>query len=358
VETGSVINDKGGVITGQVRAGTVYNAGVLDGHAVFGSYGVYLPAVYLSGGTLTNAGLIENAASNGVAVSLNTAQYLPGTGPNVIVIEPGSTIIGAISGFAPGDTIDIAGVTISSATFGNGQLTLGNAGGVVKTLALAGDFVTGDFALASDTAGGTDVTLNPPCFAAGTRILTPRGDIAVEDLVVGETVITLEGDDAPIKWIGRRALDLTRHPCQEKAQPICFDVECFGVNGPRRALCLSPDHAIYIQGKLIPAKALVNGKNIRQLCQRKITYYHIELESHAIIFAEGTAVETYLETGNRGAFENAEGAVTLHPDFAQSLREAKSCAPFTEDGITVGNIRAKILVAYMAREAERCVHRQ
>jgi hypothetical protein len=354
-ESGKVVNDKGGVITGQIRAGTIHNAGVLDGHAFFGRYGVYLPAVYLSGGTLINAGIIENTASGGVAVSLNAGQYLPSAGPNVIVIEPGSTILGAIGGFAAGDTIDLAGVTITSETFANGLLTLASAGGRETMLTLEGAFETGDFALGTDNAGGTDITLNPPCFVAGTRILTPRGEVAVELLAVGEAVITLTGDDMKIKWIGRRTLDLTRHPRPENSQPVCFEVECFGVNGPRRALCLSPDHAIYIQGKLIPAKALVNGVNIRQLNQRMVTYYHIELDRHAIIFAEGTPVETYLETGNRGAFENAEGAITLHPDFAQTLRAAKSCAPFTEDGLTVGNICAKILTAYLTRHSGRAM---
>ncbi len=180
------------------------------------------------------------------------------------------------------------------------------------------------------------------CFAAGTRLRTPRGEVAVEDLAVGDEVITSTGQQ-PIKWIGHRRLDLARHKQPETARPIRFAAGCLADNIPSRDLFLSPDHALYLDGILVPAKALLNGASIRQIAVPSVTYYHIELADHAIIFAENTPAETYLETGNRGAFENAAGAITLHPDFAQTAREAKSCAPFIEAGPQVEAIRRRIL---------------
>jgi hypothetical protein len=100
---------------------------------------------------------------------------------------------------------------------------------------------------------------------------------------------------------------------------------------------------MYLQGHLIPAKALLNGFSIRQLNRRRITYYHIELAEHAVLFAEAAPAETYLETGNRAAFENAGSVMHLHPDFAQSLRETKGCAPFADSGPVLEDVRQRIL---------------
>jgi len=181
------------------------------------------------------------------------------------------------------------------------------------------------------------------CFSKGTHILTPCGERPVEDLSAGDIVITNSGLKPPIKWIGKRCLDLSRHPNPEKAYPIRFDADCFAADVPTRDLFLSPDHALYIDGILVPAKALINGKNICQVVVPTVTYCHIELDEHSVVFAENTPAETYLETGNRGAFENCDDAMTLHPDFGQAEREANGCAPFMESGPQVEAIRKRIL---------------
>ncbi len=126
----------------------------------------------------------------------------------------------------------------------------------------------------------------------------------MEKLVVGDTLITLDGEDAAIMWIGRRSIDLQRHPKPEKVQPIRIAADAFGQGAPSRDLILSPDHALFLEGHLVPAKALVNGADITQLQRKSVTYYHVELAKHSVIFADNLAVETYLETGNRGSFEN------------------------------------------------------
>jgi hypothetical protein len=103
---------------------------------------------------------------------------------------------------------------------------------------------------------------------------------------------------------------------------------------PARDLMLSPDHAVWVEGKLIPAKLLVNGGSIvQELDHAEIEYFHVELDRHAVLFAEGLTAESYLDTGNRAFFTNAGLALVLHPEFTvnASLKcwEADSCAPLT-----------------------------
>jgi hypothetical protein len=78
----------------------------------------------------------------------------------------------------------------------------------------------------------------------------------------------------------------------------------FGVGVPNRDLLLSPDHAVYFEGCLIPVRHLINGRTIAQEKVDRVSYYHVELTRHAVLLAEGLACESYLDTGNRGAFED------------------------------------------------------
>ena len=168
----------------------------------------------------------------------------------------------------------------------------------------------------SPTTDTTTSVAIVPCFAAGTRIATPRGAIPVERLREGDTVLTVSGRTQPIQWIGCRTLDCNRHMSPERVKPIRIAPHAFGENRPRRALLLSPDHSVFVEDVLIPIKHLVNGATVTQIDVATVTYYHVELPRHDVVLAEGLPAETYLETGGRFAFENGGGAMQLHPDFA------------------------------------------
>lgn len=182
-----------------------------------------------------------------------------------------------------------------------------------------------------------------PCFTTGTRILTSHGEIPVEALRIGDVVIRHDGTGAPITWIGRRRLNLINHPAPHTVQPVLIRAGALQDWMPSRDLLLSPDHALLLDGHLIPAKTLIDGYAIMQVSRRFVTYFHIELAVHAALLAEGTPCETYLETGNRNAFETGDALLVLHPDFGRTMRGVEGCAPFTESGHVVEVVRARIL---------------
>ena len=228
-----------------------------------------------------------------------------------------SGLSGVISGFAQADTIDLTGLSETVQDYTAGTLTL--VGDQTVTLQLPGPFTKASFRTAPDTGTGTDVFL--ACFVAGTRIATDRGDVPVEGLRVGDHALTL-GDGGslvprPVRWIGRRRIDLARHPQPEAARPIRIRRGAFSEGVPDRDLMLSPDHAIYAEGVLIPVRWLVNERTVvpaRRM--RHVEYFHVELDQHAILLAEGMPAESYLDTGDRSTFENVDAALELYPDFA------------------------------------------
>ena len=196
----------------------------------------------------------------------------------------------------------------------------------------------------NDTNGVTDVFV-VPCYATGTRILTERGEVEVERLAVGDLVMTASGAHRPIRWIGHRILDCSRHPRPETVWPVRVLAGAFGEGLPRRDLWLSPDHAVRVavlDEVLIPIKHLVNDATIAQVETESVTYWHVELDSHDILLAEGLPAESFLDTGVRACFENAGAFITLHPDFTP-LTLDDFCLPLVQEGVIVDAVRSRLL---------------
>jgi hypothetical protein len=287
-------------------------------------------------GTLTGLGTQFNA--------FNTISFQTGADWLISGTSLGLTENQAINGFAPGDTIVINGFSASGERYVAGKgLELIN-GSTIETLHIAGTFITANFSVASTgTASTIKLQANAPCFVAGTAILTPRGEIPVESLTIGDTVITRTGEDQPILWIGCRTPDLRRHPCPAAVLPVCISANALAEGVPRRDLWVSPDHAMFIDDVLIPAQLLLNGLNIYRGVQANVTYYHLELPQHSVIFAENAPAETYLETGDRNAFGHVGASLILHPDFSAEIRREKSCAKLLLRGSQLDEIRQRNL---------------
>jgi autotransporter passenger strand-loop-strand repeat protein len=328
---------------------------VISGGTEFVAGGVAAATVIAGSGTLALE--VGSSAEGGIAFA--------GSGGALIVEAPflGAATMPAtpISGFAATDRIDLQGVTYTSAAtarFAAGVLTV-SAGGAAYTLDLP-DLPDGTtFALQPDAGLGTLVLASDiPCFAAGTRIRTETGDIAVEDLKPGDRIVTRDGPPQPITWIGHRHVRPARHPRPQQVRPVRIEAHAFGPNEPQAALRLSPDHAIFAEGVLIPVKHLINGETILQVDVESITYFHIELAEHAVVLAEGLPAESYLDAGDRPSF--AASAVTqLHPDFGLGRRDAAflwdalACAPLRVMGREVELVRARLAARAAARRVAR-----
>jgi hypothetical protein len=111
---------------------------------------------------------------------------------------------------------------------------------------------------------------------------------------------------------------------------------------PSRDLWLSPGHNIVSEGVLMPISALLNGLTITQVEQDVVEYWHIELETHDIVFAEALPAESYLDTGNRRAFINGGDFIEQHPDFMPK-HWAETCLTLVHSGDEIRRTKAMLL---------------
>jgi Hint domain len=157
-----------------------------------------------------------------------------------------------------------------------------------------------------------------PCYTKGTLVTTDKGECLIEDLVPGDLLLTISGEYAPLKWVGHRTVDCENHSKPTTAWPIRIAQGAFGSGLPKRDLYLSPLHSVYVDNIFIPVVDLINGLTITQEPTTEITYYHLELPAHNVIFAEGLAAESYLDDNNRGFFIGSDSdPVNLIAEFTE-----------------------------------------
>jgi Hint domain len=146
------------------------------------------------------------------------------------------------------------------------------------------------------------------CLLKGTKISTPSGDRPVQELQIGDEVYTLAGRKA-IKWIGYQKFTKEEDRAwQKRVMPIRVARFAIDDHSPHSDLYLSPLHCIFFNEALIPVKYLINGTSVAQGMpsdMSAIEYYHIEFDTHEVLFAEGVLVESFFEEGlERENFSN------------------------------------------------------
>jgi autotransporter passenger strand-loop-strand repeat protein len=321
------------VYSGAVATGTVVASG--------GSETLYADAA--ASGTNVDAGGVQYVYSSGTAVSTTI-----GSGGTLFIDSLGGATEVTIKAGGRIDLPSLGYAGLGSAVLGSDDVLTVIEGALSATLALAGDYDENYFALSQDSGTGTVVTAEPvACYCRGTRILTDTGEVTVEDLAIGNRLATVGGEMRVIRWIGHRRVDCRRHPTPACVHPIRLRANCLADGVPRRDLYLSPDHAVLMDGVLIPVRVLINGATVLQEARDEVSYWHIELERHEVILAEGLACETYLDTGNRSVFTNGGGAVQLHPDFSadqscETVWHAAGYAPLRIDGEVVERIDRRL----------------
>jgi hypothetical protein len=276
-------------------------------------------------GTLNLAGTVAGKLNMGGSftgfntISFGSAAWtLEGTASELANSE-------TISGFALHDTIALDGFTATSETYISGTgLELGN-GTTEVTLDITGSFSGNPFSF-SDTSKGTSITAL--CYLRGTHILTPRGEIPVESLNIGDTVVTRYNGLQKIKFLGRQSYTAPFLAANRAKWPVRISAGALGEDLPARDLFVSPGHSMLVGQSLILAENLVNGLTIRQTKPTEtINYIQIELDSHDCVLAEGTWSETYADApGLRAQFHNAGEFWTLYPDY-KTPETLQLCAP-------------------------------
>jgi hypothetical protein len=332
----------GGVQTPSIKfAGGLLSLGAGSGvsgmDAQGNFYGTYVDAQGVAHG-------YEDA--NGVFTTLDA----PGAADTVITrVSDNGTVVGTY--FAASGAV--FGFSETGGQFTSYQFT-SSASPQFVSAGQTGDTIYGyvsDYVAAVQTA---------PCYCRGTRIATSRGDVAVEDLRIGDLALTQDGALRPVVWIGRRAIEITRHPAPRDVRPVLIAAGAFGEKMPRRDLWVSPGHNIAAEGALMPACALVNGISVRQVEAPRVEYFHVELDAHDILLAEGLPAESYLDCGNRTDFSNGGAFVAAHPDF-KPRHWAQTCLPLVKEGPEVERTKARLLGVLQERgheltaEADACV---
>jgi hypothetical protein len=181
-----------------------------------------------------------------------------------------------------------------------------------------------------------------PCYAEGVKLLTRRGEVAVEDLVVGDEAVLASGGARPVIWIGSRQVRCDRHPNPAEVNPVRIRKGAFGEGQPVRDLVLSPGHAVFVDGVLIPAHALINGATVVQEAVERVRYFHIELDAHDVLLAEGLPCESYLDDGNRTTFGNSPEFTALHGRLDPKSWE-HACAPMVAGGPQLAEVQRRLL---------------
>ena len=196
------------------------------------------------------------------------------------------------------------------------------------------------------------------CFLSGTNIQTVSGEVPVENLKVGDVAITASGKERLITWIGHRHFGAASSLPVDQ-MPVRIRAGAFGSGLPTRDLRLSPGHPVlvgadadYEGGVLVPVMCLINGTTIAREPSAQVTYWHVELDTHDILFAEGLPAESYIDLGSRPWFDGAD-SVLFDPNFVSPAMTGR-CRPVAVDGPLVEAERARLGSIFAEKLVEDC----
>jgi glycosyltransferase involved in cell wall biosynthesis len=356
------------------------NSGIITGGIVGVSQGATSTLTNNLSGTIAGA----TGVSSGAAAIINDSGTITGISADGIDVGAGSVV--EVSGTVSGHTA--SGATGIAISFGDAASAVGNtlilhttahlvgvvhgsAGAATNTLVLAAGTgtidafadgfqnfqsivvepgahwtITGanpDAPLPTFTvAAGSTLFYNgeAACFCRDTKILTSKGEVAVQDLSIGDLVVTISGEHKAVCWIGRRSYTGAFALENPKFSPVLIKAGALAETVPVRDLYVSPEHAMYLDDVLVPARELINGTSILVADGiNPIDYFHVELAEHSVIFAECAPTETFVDCGSRVMFDNAAS----HTDGHVAAEPWKFCAPVVEAGYALEGIRRRLV---------------
>jgi antigen 43 len=240
---------------------------------------------------------------------------------DIPVMPSGSTFPGLIRGFGlSGDVLEThiaEGVANAPPSYDptTGILTINGASGTAYHYDIGKGYSASDF-----QTNGTRITYTGPvpaaCFLAGTFIRTPEGATAVEDLRVGdEVVVWADGRDEvrAVSWIGSATAVARPYLQADRSNyPVRILKDAIAEGVPYKDLLVTSDHFAAFNGCLLPVRTLVNGRSIfYDRSQPSYTYHHFEAGTHALVYADGMAMDTFLDAGHRRTFSSQTGVIPI-----------------------------------------------
>lgn len=183
------------------------------------------------------------------------------------------------------------------------------------------------------------------CFTPGTRIQTPDGSVAIEDLREGDRVQTKDNGAQDVRWIGARRMSGARLFAMPALRPVRFLAGALGVV-PDEELLVSPHHRILLRGDaaralfntpevLVAAKDLVNGNSIRiDHDIRQLTYIHLLFESHQVLWANGVETESFHPASAALATLDAEDRTRLFATLPELEADPHSYGSFARRNLS------------------------
>lgn len=274
---------------------------------------------YIEGGA-DNDVIVGGAGSDSLVGGTGADTLTGGIGPDVFVVDAGGDIItdfdtttGIQSGIAP-DQTDNDFVDLS-AYYNETTLAAWNAANPGTTYQNPIDWLRADQADGSlGQVGGLQIlgvddqpvaanqlifeNTGVICFAEGTLIATPGGEIPVEELRIGDLALTVDHGPQPLVWTGATVQDWSRDHHADK--PILIKAGSLGPGIPIRDLMVSPQHRMLLHGPddpigfFVSAKSLLGSPGVRQMSGcRSVVYHHIMLEQHQVLISNGTPTESF-----------------------------------------------------------------
>ena len=142
------------------------------------------------------------------------------------------------------------------------------------------------------------------CFTPGTRIVTDRGEVLVQDLAAGDRVLTRDHGHQPIRWIGRRRLGIGSLIADPSLQPVRIRKGALGAGLPERDMLVSRQHRMLVTGSraelmfgvdevLVRAVHLLGLPGIELAMQKEVTYLHLLFDRHELVLADGAWSESF-----------------------------------------------------------------
>ncbi|GBQ24880.1 outer membrane protein [Gluconacetobacter sacchari DSM 12717] len=325
----------------------------------------------VDGGTaILSNGIVANALS-GVTVNLSNGGTFSNGGSLLNLL--GGTVInfgtggGTFVANGGGALINLSGTTINNYDPANSVIEFADTSTPVVSYSISHDFLGGGVTITAldannNTVASTDVHLAPgvtlndgtysvasaagsqnplnitqangntyigACFLAGTMIRTAAGDVAVEDVRIGDMVVAFDWHGSAeimreVTWQGSQRVVVRPHLADDEAGwPVRVLEDAIADGVPCKDMLITAEHCLFFDGKFVPVRMLVNGRSI--FYDKSITvydYYHIETARHSVITADGMHTESYLDTGNRRVFRQDGKIVSFMPSRALSWDDA------------------------------------